>query len=191
MNKRFLLSVAIVLLVSSAICCRSRRRVPHPQTAPLPAATHSETVVSVPSPGRDFPMTETTDRDLSTSDIAEVNQIAHDRGWIRDAFFDFDASTLDADAQEALRQSATWLRSRREYGVRIEGQCDERGTEQYNLALGERRASSAATYLEVLGISRERISTISYGEGRPFDTASNEAAWAQNRRDHLVLIKLR
>jgi peptidoglycan-associated lipoprotein len=69
----------------------------------------------------------------------------------------------------------------------IEGHCDERGTQQYNLALGDRRANTAADYLAVLGIGRERIGTISYGEERPFATGSGEGAWSQNRRAHLVL----
>ena len=113
--------------------------------------------------------------------------MARERGWIRDAFFEFDASTLDSAAQEALQQSATWLRSHPEFRIRIEGHCDERGTEQYNLALGDRRASTAASYLATLGVDRSRIETVSYGEERPFEEGSDETAWAQNRRAHLVL----
>ena len=108
---------------------------------------------------------------------------------LQDAFYAFDASTLDADAQESLRRSAAWLRSNGGYRVRIEGHCDERGTEQYNLALGDRRAGTAASYLAALGIDRRRIETVSYGEERPFEVGSYEAAWQQNRRAHLVPIR--
>lgn len=117
----------------------------------------------------------------------EANRTARERGWIRDAFFRFDASTLDADAQEALRQSATWLREHPELRIRVEGHCDDRGTEQYNLALGDRRAESAPAYLSALGVDRSRIATVSYGEERPFEQGEDETAWAQNRRAHLVL----
>jgi peptidoglycan-associated lipoprotein len=122
-----------------------------------------------------------------SEDIREANRVARERGWIRDVFFVFDASALDGEAQEALRQSATWLRQNPEYRIRIEGHCDERGTEQYNLALGDRRADTALSYLATLGVDRARIQTVSYGEERPFEEGSDEAAWAQNRRAHLVL----
>jgi peptidoglycan-associated lipoprotein len=125
--------------------------------------------------------------DVLSEDIVEANRVAHERGWIRDAFFVYDASTLDGEAQEALRLSAAWLRRHPELLVRIEGHCDERGTEQYNLALGDRRADTAASYLATLGVERSRISTVSYGEERPFEEGAHEAAWAQNRRAHLVL----
>ncbi|HET8798861.1 MAG TPA: peptidoglycan-associated lipoprotein Pal [Thermoanaerobaculia bacterium] len=153
-----------------------------------PVATETaepEPAVSVPSPEPEFQAPP--DPNVLSEDIVEANRQARDRGWIRDAFFAFDASTLDADAQAALQQSATWLRSRPEFRIRIEGHCDERGTEQYNLALGDRRAETAAAYLVTLGVDRSRIETVSYGEERPFETGSNEAAWAQNRRAHLVL----
>jgi peptidoglycan-associated lipoprotein len=125
--------------------------------------------------------------DVLSEDIREANRVARERGWIRDTFFAFDASTLDTEAQEALRQSATWLRQNPEYRIRIEGHCDERGTEQYNLALGDRRADTALSYLATLGVDRARIQTVSYGEERPFEEGANESAWAQNRRAHLVL----
>ncbi|HVE72014.1 MAG TPA: peptidoglycan-associated lipoprotein Pal [Thermoanaerobaculia bacterium] len=126
-------------------------------------------------------------REVLSEDIREANRVARERGWIQDAFFAFDASTLDSEAQEALRRSAAWLRQNPEYRLRIEGHCDDRGTEQYNLALGDRRADTALSYLAALGIDRARIATVSYGEERPFEEGADESAWAQNRRVHLVL----
>ncbi|MFP5245510.1 MAG: peptidoglycan-associated lipoprotein Pal [Thermoanaerobaculia bacterium] len=141
----------------------------------------------MPAPDRDFVQAQPDTGDVLSEDILEANRVARERGWIRDAFFAFDASTLDDEAQEALRQSATWLRQNPEFLIRVEGHCDDRGTEQYNLALGDRRADTAASYLVTLGVDRARISTVSYGEERPFEEGGSDAAWAQNRRAHLVL----
>ena len=188
MRGRAVLSIFLSLSVLAASGCRSRRQVPPPQTAPpVETATTPEPAVPVQSPDRDFEPSQTPAEDVLSEDIREADRMARERGWIRDAFFAFDASTLDSDAQDALQQSATWLRSHPEFRIRIEGHCDERGTEQYNLALGDRRAETAASYLATLGVARSRIETVSYGEERPFEEGSDEAAWAQNRRAHLVL----
>jgi peptidoglycan-associated lipoprotein len=153
---------------------------------PTVTATEPETAEPVTPPESEFQQ-PAEPSDVLSEDIAEANRVAHDRGWIRDAFFAFDASTLDDDAQQALQQSATWLREHPEFRILIEGHCDERGTEQYNLALGDRRAETAVAYLVTLGVDRGRIRTVSYGEERPFEEGSNEEAWSQNRRAHLVL----
>jgi len=104
-------------------------------------------------------------------------------------YFDFDRSELKAPARAILENKAAWLRANGRYKVRIEGHCDERGTNEYNLALGERRANSAFKYLNALGVSADRMTTISYGEERPADPGHNEAAWAKNRRDEFKLYK--
>ncbi len=103
-----------------------------------------------------------------------------------DIFYDFDKSELRTDAVEQLRQNANWMQERRSNTVIIEGHCDERGTSEYNLALGERRANIARDYIVNLGIAPVRLKTVSYGEEKPFATGSNEDAWAQNRRAHFV-----
>src|SRR5947207_1296549 len=84
--------------------------------------------------------------------------------------------------------AATWLKAHPQYSLLIEGHSDERGTEQYNLALGDRRANTAKEYLATLGVDSSRMRTVSYGEERPFDPGHDESAWAKNRRDHLVLV---
>jgi peptidoglycan-associated lipoprotein len=104
-----------------------------------------------------------------------------------DIYFDFDQSMIRPDAQEVLRKKAEFLRENPGISVVIEGHCDERGTAEYNLALGERRALAAKAFLMNMGISSARLSTISYGEERPVDPGSNEDAWARNRRAHFVL----
>lgn len=101
---------------------------------------------------------------------------------LKTAYFDFDSYSLRSDARSALKSNADWMRSNPKTTVQIEGHCDERGTTEYNLALGERRAYAAREYLIRVGIEDSRLSVISYGEERPSDPGHDEAAWAQNRR---------
>jgi peptidoglycan-associated lipoprotein len=96
-------------------------------------------------------------------------------------FFDFNAATLREDARGTLDKQANWLGKYGNVNVQVAGNCDERGTEEYNLALGERRAHSAASYLKAKGVASARLSTISYGKDRPTAQGSTEEAWAQNR----------
>src|SRR5215469_6749265 len=96
-------------------------------------------------------------------------------------FFAFDRADINAEGQQTLERQAAWLQRYPNVTVRIEGHCDERGTREYNLALGERRANAAKNVLIAAGVSASRISTISYGKERPIVVGSNEEAWAQNR----------
>ena len=102
-------------------------------------------------------------------------------------FFDFDKSDLRPDAIDTLNRQADWLNANGAITVTIEGHCDERGTREYNLALGERRAAAARQYLESMGVGGGRMDTVSYGKERPAVLGSNEAAWAQNRRAVMVV----
>jgi len=102
-------------------------------------------------------------------------------------FFDFDKSDIRADARSKLDAWADWLKKYPQATAVIEGHCDERGTREYNLALGERRASAAKSYLVAKGVNAKRLQTISYGKERPAVVGSNEAAWAQNRRAVMVI----
>lgn len=104
-------------------------------------------------------------------------------------YFAFDKSDLTVESQALLKQKANWLRDNVSYSVRIDGHCDERGTNEYNLALGERRAHAAKQFLMDLGIPDDHISTLSYGEERPAGPGRNEQAWSKNRRDEFKLIK--
>lgn len=97
-------------------------------------------------------------------------------------FFAFDRYDLRPEARFTLQKQAAWMKANPSVSVTIEGHCDERGTREYNLALGERRANSASDFLMSLGVPASRITTISYGKERPVDPASNEVAWAKNRR---------
>lgn len=104
-----------------------------------------------------------------------------------DIYFDFDKSNLKPAAQENLLLKAEWLRDNSDVTVTIEGHCDERGTNEYNLALGDRRSESAKSFLVNLGISASRLTTISYGEERPVCMRSDEECWAKNRRAAFII----
>jgi peptidoglycan-associated lipoprotein len=105
---------------------------------------------------------------------------------VRDAYFDLDKADIRPDARAALSKTADFLKNYPRFKVNIEGHCDERGSTEYNLGLGDRRASAVKQYLVSLGIAADRISTISYGKEKPFCMESNEACWQQNRRGHFV-----
>ena len=106
---------------------------------------------------------------------------------VKDVFFDLDKAELRGDARDVLTKDAEFLRSYPQVHISIEGHCDERGSTEYNLALGQSRAQAAKNYLISLGISADRMETVSWGKERPFCTEHNEDCWQQNRRDHFVL----
>ncbi|MBI4719676.1 MAG: peptidoglycan-associated lipoprotein Pal [Chitinivibrionia bacterium] len=103
-----------------------------------------------------------------------------------DIFFDYDKYTLKPEAKATLEMNAKALKNQTSAPITIEGHCDERGTEDYNMALGEKRAKAAMDYLVSLGVSASRFTIISYGESRPFEPGHSEAAWAKNRRAHFA-----
>jgi peptidoglycan-associated lipoprotein len=108
---------------------------------------------------------------------------------VRDAFFDFDKSDIRPDARQALTADADFLRAQPSVKVLVQGHCDERGSSEYNLGLGQRRADAVREFLVSLGISADRISTVTMGKEAPFCTEHNEDCWQQNRRGHFVLAK--
>ena len=107
---------------------------------------------------------------------------------LKDIFFDYDDHTISADGRADLSGNAGYLREMSAMRVTIEGHCDERGTVEYNLALGQRRADATRSYLVDLGVDGSRMTTISYGEERPFEMGHDESAWSQNRRAHFRVI---
>jgi peptidoglycan-associated lipoprotein len=109
---------------------------------------------------------------------------AKDLYELADVRFDYDKFNLKDDARAILKKHADWLNSKKDVMIVVEGHCDERGTAEYNLALGERRANAAAKFLTDMGIDAKRIKTLSYGEELPLDKGHDEAAWARNRRAH-------
>jgi peptidoglycan-associated lipoprotein len=195
--KGFLSGLGLIAVIA-APACRHKTTPVKPQVQPTETATMTVPPVPVTATvppkveePRDFVPPETTTAVRSENlpnDIEEANRLAQERGYIKDAYFGYDEAALGADAQAALTASANWLKTHPSYNLLIEGHCDERGTEQYNLALGDRRANTAKQFLMTLGVDAGRMRTVSYGEERPFDPGHDESAWAKNRRDHLVLV---
>ena len=114
---------------------------------------------------------------VTPGSVGDFRQNVGDR-----VFFDTDSSTVREDGRQTLNRQAEWLKKYSNYQITVEGHCDERGTREYNLALGERRANAARQYLIAQGIPANRIKTVSYGKERPDPVGSDEAAWARNRR---------
>jgi len=134
-----------------------------------------------PAPPAPRPLTED---DIFARESLDALNLARP---LDDAYFDFDSAVLRPDAESALTKNAAWLRRWPTTTLTVSGHCDERGTTEYNLALGERRAAAVKGYLVSLGVGAERIATVSYGEERPFCTDSTDACWSQNRRGHFVI----
>lgn len=154
------------------------------ETTPAPSSEKGTSVVT--SEPKITPA-ESPEGAVASSELpANVEEI-NKAGFVKDAFFDTDKAELRSDARDALSVDAAWLRAHPTVKFTIEGHCDERNTEQYNLALGWRRCNAAKDYLVSLGVAAARIATISYGEERPFATCHDESCWSQNRRAHFVI----
>jgi len=198
--KGFLSGLVLIALVA-APACRHKTTQTTPKVQPDTAAPAVPPIaVTAPQPQQPAPITTNSDfvqtdtqpkvtEEPLSGNIEEANRQAQLRGFIKDAYFGYDEAALGADAQAALTDSANWLKRNSQFSLLIEGHCDERGTEQYNLALGDRRANQAKQFLMTLGVDAGRIRTVSYGEERPFDPGHDESAWAKNRRAHLVLVR--
>lgn len=120
---------------------------------------------------------------------AAAREAASKSASLEPVFFDFDQWSVREDQKEVMAKNSQWLKSNPNVKVRLEGHCDERGTAEYNLALGQKRAEGVKSFLEGMGISSQRMATVSYGEERPLDPAHNEAAWTKNRRVDIVQAK--
>jgi peptidoglycan-associated lipoprotein len=127
--------------------------------------------------------------DTAKEQSARVETTATAESSVRDINFDFDSSIIRPDAREILKANADFLLKNRASAIVVEGHCDEKGTAEYNMALGQRRAQETKKYLVNLGIKESTITTISYGEERPLDPESNEEAWAKNRRAHFLITR--
>ncbi|MPY89794.1 MAG: peptidoglycan-associated lipoprotein Pal [Luteitalea sp.] len=121
--------------------------------------------------------------DLNTKTLDEINK----ESPLQPVFFNLDSAEIAEDGQSALQQNSEILEQYDNWVVTVEGHCDERGTAEYNLALGERRALAARNYLVSLGIPADRVKTVSYGKEFPFDPGHSEDAWSKNRRAHFVV----
>lgn len=156
----------LVLIV--AVGCASRKQV----STPVPESTEPPVTETAPPPP-----TETA----PPSGSEEQTTVG-----LADAYFDFDDASLRDDAKNTLEGNAKYMERNSGTAVVVEGHCDERGSVEYNIALGEKRARAAKDFLVSYGVTASRITTISYGKERPFDPGHSEEAWAKNRRAHFV-----
>lgn len=142
---------------------------------------------AVAETAKDVVQKEEPAKEVAKVEEEAVKEKAAPEEIFKDINFDFDKFNLKPEAREILKQHAAFLAKNTNKNVTIEGHCDERGTAEYNLALGERRAKEAMKYLQELGINGKRIKTVSYGKEKPLDPGHNEEAWAKNRRDYFVV----
>jgi peptidoglycan-associated lipoprotein len=184
MTRTRLLSITVLLLVVPLLygCPPKKPTTPDEGLEVETAPVEPTTEVEEPAP----PPMDDAEEDMIPEDLAELNRVARERGWFDDVYYDYDKFDLRSEAREQLAANATWMRDHGDILFTIEGHCDERGTNEYNIALGQRRASAAKDYIVSLGVEDSRLRTISYGEERPFCTESNEGCWQQNRRAHFV-----
>ena len=147
---------------------------------------NEEVAESAPPPPPAAPV-ETPSTPPAETPTAPTDESGSVQNQLKDVYYDYDSANLSSEAQATLDADGKVLMDNASVSVQIEGHCDERGTVEYNLALGDRRAQSARDYLVRYGVPASRLSTVSYGEERPFATGSDESAWAQNRRAHFVV----
>lgn len=181
-------SLFIGLAMSSQSCAPSAT--PQPVSSLPPAAVDSSR-----STGGEGQRGATKESATGGSSLAQLQEgkppITPASSPLKDVFYEFDRYDLSADARSVLRANADWLKGNPSVRVEIEGHCDERGTNEYNLALGAKRAQAAREYLATLGVAAERLSTISYGEEIPLCKEATEACWKQNRRARFVTLPSR
>ncbi len=179
--------IVIFLIVSALVflffvSCKPKATTAPPP--PPPPAKEQPKVEKVEEPAIKKPVLTEEEIFMSKS-LEEINLEAP----LKMIYFDYDRYLIREDAKPVLEVDAAWLKKFRSVKVLIEGHCDERGTEEYNLALGEKRAKSTFDYLISLGISPERMKIISYGKSQPLDPGHNEVAWQKNRRAQLLIIE--
>ncbi|MFQ6069031.1 MAG: peptidoglycan-associated lipoprotein Pal [Candidatus Aminicenantales bacterium] len=212
MKKAIIISLTLVIIFTFLNSCTGRQAkvqlpppLPEPTTPPTPQEKEQPPIEKVEVPEtpekqtvvveekkkegvkeepliKEYKLTE--EEIFRMKSLEEINREAP----LKRIHFDYDEYYIREDAKPTLEANAAWLREHPTVKILIEGHCDERGTEEYNLALGERRASSTRDYLVSLGISAERITIISYGKSQPLDPGHNEVSWQKNRRAEFLII---
>jgi peptidoglycan-associated lipoprotein len=184
-NQKAFVIIALVVVALATGCGRNKKPVvaapqPAPTLAPetTPPAPPQRVEESVP-----LPQPRLSEDALANRSLDDLNR----NSPLKPIFFPLDSAELDEAGRAVATADADVLKKYSSWAITIEGHCDERGTAEYNLALGERRASAVKSYLASLGISADRIKTVSYGKEYPFDMGHSEEAWSKNRRGHLVI----
>jgi peptidoglycan-associated lipoprotein len=182
MKKFLIYALAVVLIFSFAVSCKKKpKEVPPP---PPPQQQEQPVVEKVEAPVVQEPQLTEEEMFLQKS----LDQINREKP-LGTVYFDYDRALIRDDARAVLDGNAAWLKKFRTAKILVEGHCDERGTEEYNLALGEKRAKSAQDYLLSMGIASDRIKIISYGKSQPINPGHDESAWQMNRRAQFQIIE--
>jgi peptidoglycan-associated lipoprotein len=178
-------AIVLLLMFGAAACAKKQPPIARPLPPPPPEATPVTPPPEPAAPVTEVPPepTPVPEDTIAAGSLDEINK----NSPLKPVFFALDSSEVDASGQKVLDSNAEVLKRYSGWQISIEGHCDERGTAEYNLALGERRAIAARNYLVSLGIPADRIKTVSYGKEFPFDPGHNEEAWAKNRRAHFVV----
>src|SRR6185503_9790034 len=191
MTRRLAVLLLPLLVLGALAGCHGKKRKPAVVTDPSGRNTAGARPSPLPDP---FPSPTDAGPDVAAlppetprAEDYSVTDASGEGGPLADIHFDLDQSNLGDEARGILEKHALWLQSHRDAKVTIEGHCDERGTTDYNLALGDKRARAARDYLVSLGVAGGRLVTVSLGKEKPLDPASNEAAWAKNRRAHFIV----
>jgi len=190
MKKVFVLVLVLVLVLAFGfilISC-AQKRVVQPQQPVTPQETKAKAEAK---PEQKIPEEKITEQQLAKIETKEVetSKYTEEKGMFEDIHFDFDKYDIRPDAKPILQSVSDWLIKNKSSRLLIEGYCDERGTNEYNLALGDRRAKAARDYLVAVGVVSSRIDIISYGEEKPLCTEKTEECWQKNRRAHFVVLK--
>ena len=184
---RLSILAALCTVIAVSTACAKKAPVAAPPPPPPPVSTPPPPPPPPPTPPPPPPAPVqkalTEDEVFSRKTLAELNA----EKPLQDVYFDYDKADLRDQARVALQKNAEWLKRWTGTRIFIEGHCDARGTAEYNLALGDKRASAARTYLLSLGIPADRIQTVSKGKESPFCTEEAESCWSQNRRGHFIL----
>jgi peptidoglycan-associated lipoprotein len=181
MKKFLIYALAIVLVFSLAVACKKK---PKEVPPPPPQEKEQPVVEKVEAPVVQEPKLTEEEMFLQKS----LDQINREKP-LGTVYFDYDRALIRDDAKPVLDTNAAWLKKFRTAKILVEGHCDERGTEEYNLALGEKRAKAAQDYLLSMGIASDRIKIISYGKSQPINPGHDEAAWQMNRRAQFLVIE--
>ncbi len=186
---RLLCLFSLVIVASGLVGCPKR-----PVVVEAPPAPSGPPAPAVPAPSAAAPPAQVIERATPSPEAPAPTQEAQtavpqpQSAPLQDVFFDFDRARLRPDQQKALHSNITWLKANPHAEILIEGHCDERGTPEYNIGLGQRRANAVRHQLIRAGIPAVRIAAVSYGKERPFVVGHDESAWKWNRRAHLVVL---
>jgi peptidoglycan-associated lipoprotein len=191
--------IPLIILAFSTVTGCAKEQVLRKDEAPTPAPVQAKVYPPSPAPApsatpaASTPASKVDDNPVVEQNLSSEQKAAAGSGELQSRlesiYFDFDAQGLTEASRATLSKNAALLTGNPQAKVRVEGHCDERGSDEYNLALGQKRADAAVKYLRSLGIAPERLSSLSFGKEKPADPGHDEAAWAKNRRDEFNIVK--